>query len=631
MEEKKNNAVEKAENVARKNGDKKKSGVSEKGKVKRTVKNKAPNAKERIKEEKQREKAVKAQEKRELKERIKAEREKARAEKRVEIARIKAHKKAEKQKAKAAALREKNRRKAEYQARKQQLKAEKEARKQMLKNESRKERAKRVAEEKQAAREERIQKRRQKAERKKQLLADKRARREEKNRNRQKNKERNKGIGGWLAAVISLGVATLVLASALTFTFLMPTVNDGMLEANYQKSFYDTVEQVNNIDLNLSKALASSDGGAIQKYLVDASINSEIAENDLQQLPLQDESKYYTTKLINQIGDYAKYLNNKLIDGQPLTEQDKDGLIQLYQANAAFKEALQKMMGQMGADYSFSSMLNGGSGDLIISNFNELQNLSVQYPELIYDGPFSDGQKNREVKGISGEEISEETAKEEFMKAFGNYSFSKVENVGETAGDIDCYNVQGEADGELLYAQISKRGGKVVMFAYAGSCTEVRCDDGTAIEKAEEFLTALGLNDMKPVWINLANNVYTINFAFVEGDAIVYSDLVKIRVCAETGIVIGMEATSYYINHTERTVGAPVLSETEAAKKVSSEIEIENARLAIVPKGSFEEKLCYEFTGVYDGSTYYVYIDAETGNQVEMFKVIESTEGTLLM
>lgn len=631
MEEKKNNAVEKAENVARKNGGKKKNNAPEKVRAKKSEKNNVPNAKKRIKEEKQREKAVKAQEKRELKEKLKAEREKARAEKRVELARIKAHKKAEKQKAKAAALREKNRRKAEYQARKQQLKAEKEARKQMLKNESRKERAKRVAAEKQAAREERIQKRRQKAERKKQLLADKRAKREEKNRNRQKNKERNKGIGGWLAAVISLGVATLVLASALTFTFLMPTVNDGMLEANYQKSFYDTVEQVNNIDLNLSKALASSDGGAIQKYLVDASINSEIAENDLQQLPLQDESKYYTTKLINQIGDYAKYLNNKLIDGQSLTERDKDGLVQLYRANAAFKEALQKMMGQMGADYSFSSMINGGNGDLIISNFNELQNLSVQYPELIYDGPFSDGQKNREIKGISGEKISEETAKEEFMKAFGNYSFSKVENAGETAGDIECYNVQGEADGELLYAQISKRGGKVVMFAYAGSCTEVRCDDGTAIEKAEEFLSALGFNDMKPVWINLANNVYTINFAFVEGDAIVYSDLVKIRVCAETGRVIGMEASSYYINHTERKGGVPVLSEAEAAEKVSSEIEIENARLAIVPKGSFEEKLCYEFTGVYDGSTYYVYIDAETGNQVEMFKVIESTEGTLLM
>ena len=130
--------------------------------------------------------------------------------------------------------------------------------------------------------------------------------------NRQRNKDRNKGYGGWLAAVISLGIATLVLSSVLTFTFLMPSTEDNMLEAAYHKSFYDTVEQVDNIDLNLSKALATADSGALQRYLVDTAINSELAENDIQQLPLQDESKHYTTKLINQIGDFTKYLNNLL-------------------------------------------------------------------------------------------------------------------------------------------------------------------------------------------------------------------------------------------------------------------------------------------------------------------------------
>ena len=54
-------------------------------------------------------------------------------------------------------------------------------------------------------------------------------------------------------------------------------------------------------------------------------------------------------------------------------------------------------------------------------------------------------------------------------------------------------------------------------------------------------------------------------------------------------------------------------------------------RLAVVPIGNTSEKLCYEFAGEYDNSTFYVYIDAKSGKQVEMFKVIESTEGELLM
>ncbi|MBO5068619.1 MAG: PepSY domain-containing protein, partial [Clostridia bacterium] len=91
------------------------------------------------------------------------------------------------------------------------------------------------------------------------------------------------------------------------------------------------------------------------------------------------------------------------------------------------------------------------------------------------------------------------------------------------------------------------------------------------------------------------------------------------------------EANSYYTNHTERVIGSPSLTEKQAMAKVSDNIEIDSVRLALVPIGTKSEKLCYEFSGEYDGSTYYVYIDAVSGRQVEMFKVIDGTEGQLLM
>ena len=51
----------------------------------------------------------------------------------------------------------------------------------------------------------------------------------------------------------------------------------------------------------------------------------------------------------------------------------------------------------------------------------------------------------------------------------------------------------------------------------------------------------------------------------------------------------------------------------------------------VVPFGKQSERLCYEFSGEYDGSIFYAYIDARTGKQVELFKVIEGSEGSLLM
>ena len=169
------------------------------------------------------------------------------------------------------------------------------------------------------------------------------------------------------------------------------------------------------------------------------------------------------------------------------------------------------------------------------------------------------------------------------------------------------------------------------MYSYAGSCNEVRCDREQATLVAEKFLTDLGIKDMKPVWINLSNNLYTINFAYEKWGVIVYSDLIKVRVCAETEMVIGFEASTYYTNHTDRVIDKPTLSEKQAKSKISENISVDSVRLAVVPIGTKSEKLCYEIAGEYDGSTYYVYIDAISGRQVEMFKVIESTEGTLLM
>ncbi len=683
MEKKKNNAMEKAENAANNNaangkeqlavkndadkpaGDKpssKKRATAKNGKTesakrslskasagkkngtKKTAKDKngkkaeklaakkaRAEEKKRIKEELRAKKLAAKNAKKREREKLAADKERIRAEKRVEIARLKAHKKAERERAKAAALRDKNRRKAEAKARKAEIKAEKEKRRDALKRETKKQRAERIAAERAAKISAKKEKREQSAEERKQRFLAKKERRKRRDETRQKNKEQRRGFGGWLAAVISLGCATLVLASVLTFVFLMPSAEQTALEAAYRKSFYDTVDRVDNMDVNLSKVMATKDAGAIEGYLLDLAVNSELAESDVQQLPLQDESKYYTTKIINQIGDYAKYLHKRIVAGEKLTDREIENLASLKKANESLKNALAEMTASIGGDYNFTALKESGSGDIVINNFNELQNLSAEYPELIYDGPFSDGKDRREIKGLTGENVSEADAKEIFSKLFVGFNPTDVKNDGMTEGGIRCYNVSGYSDGELLYAQISEKGGKLVMFAYSGSCREVNIDGDLAAEKGLEFLAAAGVDKMVPVWINLASNVYTVNYAAKQGGAIIYSDLIKIRVCAETGNVIGMEGTSYYTNHTERKLAKPAITKATACGKISENIDVATCRLAVIPVGETTEKLCYEFSGTFEGDTYYVYIDAATGRQVEMFKVIKSSEGELLM
>ena len=463
-----------------------------------------------------------------------------------------------------------------------------------------------------------------------QSLKAKRDEKRRKEEDRRIERERSRGKGGYIVAIISLGIATLILSSVLTFTYLTPSKSDNALESSYQRAFYDTVEQVNNMDLNLSKTLVTKDDGARQGYLLNLAINSELAENNINELPIRDENKHYTTKLINQIGDYAKYLCKKLANGETLSTFDKETLAKLKNANDNLKETLYKTLSNMDEDFSFSAM-DSNKDNLLLTNLADLQNLSTEYPELIYDGPFSDGLSNREVKGLKGAKITENEALDTFNRIFAQYSVKESASFGETQGLIECYNVSGMVNDDDLYAQFSKVGGKLIMFEYKGSCREVNFLEDSAVESAKEFLASLEIENMKPVWINLANNVYTINCAFTQDDVIVYSDLIKVRVCAETKMVIGFEASTYYMNHEERTIPSPSATMDEAKRSVVEDLELSDGRLCLIPVGSKSEKLCYEFEGVKDNQTYYVYIDANTLRQAELFKVISSSDGDLLM
>ena len=595
MEKKKNNAVEKVQ-IAEKDS-KQKTAKKEKNAPTKSVK-KDNNAKKGAVKNNKQERREKRALKREEALSKKAEREKIKAEKRVELAKIKSAKKAEREKQKASENRERNRRKALLKEKKAEKRAQKEERKHNLK--ARK-------------------------------LENKNARKTEKSKSKQKNKQRKRGYGGWLAAVISLAITSLALLSALTYTVISsPSVN-GELESIYRKSFLSTIEQVENIDLNLSKALQTKDEGALGGYLADVMINSEIAENEFSNLPISEQNREYASKIINQVGDFSKYLNKKILRGEEISEEDIDNLAILYAHNKTLKEYLTRAQSNMGEGYKFSDLKEIDETDALLSGLNELNNLSSSYPELIYDGPFSDGVDRVEVKGLKGQELSFSEAKDVFVNTFGFLGLSDVKEMGELNSTIPCYNFSGLVTGEELYAQISKVGGEIVTFSYAGSCKEVNYQNGEVIEKGAEFLKGLGYENMKDVWINLNNNVYTINFVYEDNGVLVYPDMVKVRVCAETGNVIGLEASSYFTNHTERTIEEAKVNSKSAKANISDGLEVSAVRKVIVPYGNSSEKLCYEFCGEIGEDVYFVYIDALTGKQIEMFKVINSEQGQLLI
>ena len=125
------------------------------------------------------------------------------------------------------------------------------------------------------------------------------------------------------------------------------------------------------------------------------------------------------------------------------------------------------------------------------------------------------------------------------------------------------------------------------------------------------------------------NNIATINFAYVQDNVKCYSDLVKVRVSLDNGEIMGFESKGYLMSHSERTLNAPTLSEEEARASISSNLEVTMTGLALIPKDSLEEVLCYEFKGNHNGKNFIIYINADNGREENILLLIESEDGIL--
>ena len=441
---------------------------------------------------------------------------------------------------------------------------------------------------------------------------------------------KNNGKNFWVATSLILALSTIVLGGLFVNKLTQTSSLDMEVENTYKKSFYSAVDYADELSLNMDKFLVSTDRESAQKYLVDIAVDAEMLEDNLQQLPIHDESKYYTAKLVNQVADYAKYLNNKLIVGDALIDEELKNVKRLDNGIKSLQRQLGDMSDKITDGFTFSDMKEDS---FVIEGFNELENSSMDYPALIYDGPFSDGRANVKAKGLTGAQVSLEVATETAKKAFKNYGVKDLNYEGEVSGKMTAYCFTADSDIGSIYVQVSKVGGKVIMFTANKSSQNtdlMRSDkskDSEDISAGENFLSWLGIGDMKAVWTAKADGVSVINFAGYKNDTIIYPDLIKLKV--ENGIVIGMESYDYYLNHEDRKVVEPKVSEKVAVEKVASHLAVKNVRKAIVPIGLGEE-LAYEVMGEVDGATYYAYISATTGKQLQLFKVVEGTEGVLL-
>lgn len=438
---------------------------------------------------------------------------------------------------------------------------------------------------------------------------------------RKQKKERTPGFGGWLAAVIALGVSTLALGTMLTFGWINMNGMQADMAANTTHSLYELNSIVDNLDSNLAKARISSSSGDRARIFTDIAVESEMAESAIERLPVAGELTRSMTAFINRVGESAQGMLITVAEGENLSSSQRASIEYMYECNRQLKEFLNGLTTGC-TDKDIMDALSGKG--MIFEGFEGYVDPAVETPKEIYDGPFAENAEKTSALSLEGlEEISDGRAEELCMQWFKDYGITETKCTGEaTAHQLTAYNVRMMTEnGEEYFAQVSKAGGRLVMFDSYKECTNNNFSVENCITIAQNFLKAAGFDDMTCVWSGESGTTCNLNFVYTQNGVAVYPDMVKVKVCEERGIVTGVEALPYVLNHTQRSIESPSITKAQAEAKLGGMLEVESSRLAIIPKNG-KETLAYEFCGSYGGRKYYVYLSAENGTEVDVFTVV---------
>lgn len=402
------------------------------------------------------------------------------------------------------------------------------------------------------------------------------------------------------------------------------------LENIYEKNFYESVSTINNLEVDISKLVATNDLDSQRELLNSINKSCLLCANNINLLPISFNNMTDINSLVNSLFGFSESLLISNYDGDLISESDLSQLNDMHTKIQEMQYDMNMYLSKLKYDYSilddvdFNDVENNSYTGGLLNN----ESSATEIPTLIYDGPFSDSVLNKEIKGLENIEYSKDECAEKLHTIFSGFS---IDYLGETNGKFETYNfdVKGDVD---LYVSVTKKGGFILSITSFGNGSrkenKISSEDG--IKLAESFAYDCGLENMYMVWSQNTGNILYVNLAPIEDGVIYYTDLVKVKVDLSLGLVVGWEGVNYATNHIDREFTSSI-GILEGQEKINPLLNVIERNLCIIPGEYVGELSAYEYICTWKNYTYYIYIDSNTGKEVNIMRVVETNNGSLLM
>lgn len=109
--------------------------------------------------------------------------------------------------------------------------------------------------------------------------------REQRREERANKRRRGSGVGGWIAAVVSLGLACLTLATVVTVGAVRMNELEARFENTAREAVYEMAEASEAMDASLTKLRVSEGRSEQRRLLTEVAVGAALLESALEKLP----------------------------------------------------------------------------------------------------------------------------------------------------------------------------------------------------------------------------------------------------------------------------------------------------------------------------------------------------------
>lgn len=435
-----------------------------------------------------------------------------------------------------------------------------------------------------------------------------------------------------IVRIISFSLSIVV--AAAVFSLKTKMENDRYIleiESSYSYMLDELGSATNNISTILNKARFATTPAQVSGMAAQLLTEAELSKNSLAQLPVSEELSSLN-RFFSQVGNYAMSVSKSLITEGEISNKDTANIELLSDTADKVAEIVNKSRTSYNNLEYWASQLeteldSAVDSETLDSSLGEIEDELKDYPTLIYDGPYSDHILEKEpVLLQDAAEIEKNDGLKTAAKWAEMYS-TDLEFAGKTSGRIPTFDYLGVG----VTVSITVKGGHVLYMRKERSTEDIILSYEQALDKAKRYLEKMGMTNLQETYYYESDGICTVNFAYLDGKTLCYTDLIKIGVAMDDGEIVLYEAGGYISNHTDRAFKTPEYTEEQARELISPKLTVQEVGLALIPTDSVEEKRCYEFTCVSaDGQDILVYINTATLAEEEILILCKSDGGTLV-